>query len=74
MALTLIFVLGMQERVGLWGVLALQPVLIEGVQGRVDLWETDWQAAVDLLHLLNQGFIHPASRLVLRLTTAAQAP
>lgn len=72
--LSRISVLGVQECAGLLGVLALQPVLIEGVQGRVDLWETDWQAAVGLLHLLDQSFIHPASHLALRLTAAAQAP
>lgn len=72
--LTLTSVLGVQECAGLLGVLALQPVLIQGVQGGVDLGETDWQAAVGLLHLLDQGFIHPASRLALCLTTAAQAP
>lgn len=74
MGLTLISVLGVQEGAGLRRVLALQPVLIEGVQGRVDLWDTDWQAAVGLLHLLHQGFIRPSSCLVLRLTAAAQAP
>lgn len=74
LALTLTSVLGMQEHAGLWRVLALQPVLIEGVQGGADLWETDWQAAVDLLHLLHQGFVHAASCLVLSLTPATQAP
>lgn len=74
MDLALIFVLGVQECAGLCGVLALQPVLIEGVQGRVDLRETDRQAAVGLLHLLDQGFIYPAPGFVLCLTAAAQAP
>lgn len=72
--LTQTFVLGAQQRAGLRGVLALQPVLIKGLQGGVDLRETDWQAAVGLLHLLYQGFIRPASRLALRLSAAAQAP
>lgn len=74
MALTLVSVLGVQEAAGPRGVGALQPVLIEGVDGGVDLWETDRQAAVGFLHLLGQGFINAASRLALRLAPAAQAP
>lgn len=73
-ALILVFVLGVQERAGLQRVLALQPVLIKGDQGRVDLWEMHWQAAVGLLHLLDKVLIHPASCLTLCLTAAAQAP
>lgn len=74
MGLTLTPVLGVQECVGLRGVLALQPVLIEGVQGGVDLRETDRQAAVGLFHLLDESFIHPAPCVTLCLTAAAQAP
>lgn len=73
-ALVLVFVLGVQQRAGLRGVLALQPVLVERVQGWVDLWKTQRQAAVGLLHLLHQDFVHSASRLALRLTSATQAP
>lgn len=73
-ALALVFVLGVQQLAGLRGVVALQPVLVEGVQDGVDLWKTHWQAAVGLLHLLDQDFIHPAPCFALRLTPATQAP
>lgn len=73
-ALALVFVLGVQQRAGLRRVLALQPVLVERVQGRVDLGKPQRQAAVGLLHLLHQDFVHSACRLALRLTAAAQAP
>lgn len=70
----LVFVLGVQQCAGLRGVLALQPVLVESVQDRVDLRKTQRQAAVGLLHLLHQAFVHSASRLALRLASATQAP
>lgn len=73
-ALVLGFVLGVQQRAGLRGVLALQPVLVECLQGWVDLWKTQRQTAVGFLHLLHQDFVHSASRLALRLTSATQAP
>ena len=64
----------MQQLIGLQRVLALQPVLIEGFKDGVELGKSDRQAAVDLLHLLDQGFIYPTTRLALRLTSATQAP
>lgn len=67
-------VVGVQQLAGLRGVLSLQPVLVEGGQGGVDLGEPDRQAAVGLLHLLHQSFIHPAGGVALRLAAAAQAP
>jgi len=67
-------VLGVQERGDLRGVVALQPVLIEGVQGGVDLRQADRQTAVGLLHLLDEVFIRPAAGVALRLAAAAQAP
>ena len=68
-------VLCVQESAGLLGVLAVQPVLVEGVQAGVVLGKTHREAAVRLLHLLDQGPVRPARRrIALRLAAAAQTP
>ncbi|KAF3853135.1 hypothetical protein F7725_013823 [Dissostichus mawsoni] len=52
----------------------MQPFPVQSLQDGVQLGQADRQAAVGVLHLLHQSFIHTAPPITLSLTPAAQTP